>query len=78
MWRCDVCNEKEDERSQCKCDRLSEIERAMVDASQMVSKEAGCPEMIWHPQFGWMNLKTGEPKEQIREFYAFLNGSRGR
>lgn len=51
---------------------MTEIEEALIKASEIVSREGGCPEMIWHPEFGWMNLKIGEPKETIAAFYEFL------
>ena len=51
-------------------------EEALLDALTLLSQESGCPDSIWHPSFGWMNLKTGEPQEVIAAFYEFLNKKR--
>jgi SH3-like domain-containing protein len=48
------------------------IEDELFKAAELLAREGGAPEMIWHPDFGWMNLKTGKPVEVIRSFYKWL------
>lgn len=50
----------------------ADLEEALITATELLAKNTGTPERIWHPDFGWMDLKAGEPKEVIAAFYEWL------
>lgn len=50
-----------------------EIDRAIIDAAELVTKSGSMPESIWHPHFGWV-LFQGELTETSIDFYEYLKG----
>jgi hypothetical protein len=48
-----------------------EIEKAMLSVVKNVEGADGGPEWTYHPDFGWVNLKTGEG-ENIEAFKKFM------
>lgn len=51
--------------------KKEEIEQAIIDAAELISKEGGMPESLWVPNFGWV-LWQGKPTETSVEFYEYL------
>lgn len=49
-----------------------EIEKALVDASEMIAKEGGTPTNLWHPEFGWV-LRDGKTTDTTASYLEFFN-----
>jgi hypothetical protein len=49
-----------------------EIEEALINAVDLVKKETGFPDSIWHPSFGWVMFE-GKPTETTEEFLKYMN-----
>lgn len=48
-----------------------DLEEALINASKMIAKEGGCPQDVWHPDFGWV-IRNGQPTENSEAFYNWL------
>ena len=47
------------------------IEDALIEATELLAREGGDPESIWHPDFGWV-LLHGNPTENTKAFAEWL------
>jgi hypothetical protein len=46
------------------------IEDQIAEAIEFVNREGGCPDKLWHPQFGWVDLT--KPNEKAARFHKWL------
>lgn len=48
-----------------------ELEESLLKAVDLLKKDSGVPESIWHPDFGWV-LFQNKPTETSEAFYEYL------
>lgn len=57
--------------------RCKEIEDAIIAVHKIFQEQAGTPEDIWHPDFGWV-LRNGKPTETTEAFLKMIEEHNGR